>query len=217
MSLTASDSSVTRKPKVNPILERSNMDSLRNEIIEAQKSRSDLMKWKLVLVSGLGAVGLRLTDIPDDTTVKHVSGIVLCLIPFACSYVDALCRHLFCRILVIGRFLALHDNSDPNLLCKYEQFTKSAREMKFTWLKVKKPYLSAFGFENLILPVSSVVLGIFLIIISDYFEGIEKFMIWISGIVGVILPILIDYFFRLQRNQINMLLEIQDSECRKLA
>jgi len=34
------------------------METLRSEIIESQKARNDLMKWKLLLVSGLGAAGL---------------------------------------------------------------------------------------------------------------------------------------------------------------
>jgi len=31
--------------------------TLRNQITETQKIRSDLMKWKLLLVAGIGSVG----------------------------------------------------------------------------------------------------------------------------------------------------------------
>ena len=102
------------------------MVSLRNEIMEAQKTRSDLMKWKVVLVSSLGAVGLGITEIHTVDKIKFVPGLVLCLIPFVCVYVDSLCRHLMCKILVIGRFLATHDPKDTELLCKYEKFTEKA-------------------------------------------------------------------------------------------
>ncbi len=34
------------------------LDTLRNELIETQKVRSDLMKWKLLIVSGVGGAAL---------------------------------------------------------------------------------------------------------------------------------------------------------------
>lgn len=33
------------------------IDKLRDEIIESQKARTDLMKWKLILVAAIGAAG----------------------------------------------------------------------------------------------------------------------------------------------------------------
>ena len=38
------------------------MDSLREEIRESQKARTDLMKWKMVLVASVGAAGLGFTS-----------------------------------------------------------------------------------------------------------------------------------------------------------
>ena len=64
------------------------MEPLRNEIIESQKARTDLMKWKFILVSGLGAAGLGFTGKSDDSTIEHVTILVLCCIPFVCAYVD---------------------------------------------------------------------------------------------------------------------------------
>jgi len=37
------------------------MSALRDEIIEAEKARSDFLKWKLIIVSGLGGAGLGFT------------------------------------------------------------------------------------------------------------------------------------------------------------
>lgn len=34
------------------------IDAFKTEIIEAEKSRTDLLKWKLLIVAALGAVGL---------------------------------------------------------------------------------------------------------------------------------------------------------------
>ena len=75
------------------------MDKLREEIIEAEKIRADLIKWKLILVAGLGAAGLGLNgNSCDDMTL------LLCLIPFVCVYVDLVARHFNLRIHVIAEF-----------------------------------------------------------------------------------------------------------------
>ena len=65
------------------------MDSLRAQITESQKVRSDLMKWKLLIIAGIGTAGLGFDNFkfPD----AHM---VLCLIPLVAVYVDALCAHL---------------------------------------------------------------------------------------------------------------------------
>src|SRR2546421_9370237 len=69
-----------------------------NEIIEAQKIRSDLLKWKIIVVAALGATGLGLS-----TQSLAYTDLVLCCIPFVCAYLDLLCRHLSLRIRVISR------------------------------------------------------------------------------------------------------------------
>ena len=81
---------------------------LRTEIIESQKARTDLLKWKIVLISALGAVGFGIS--------KDASGplpAVLGFIPIACAYVDLLCVHNDLRILVIGGFLREHLKAKP--------------------------------------------------------------------------------------------------------
>ena len=40
------------------------MDSLRSELLEARKARTDFIRWKLILVATIGAVGLGLTGSP---------------------------------------------------------------------------------------------------------------------------------------------------------
>lgn len=98
------------------------MDSLRNEIINAQDSRSDLLKWKLLLVAGLGTAGLGLGSFAKEGNAESIfyPELLLCLIPFVCLYVDFLCRHLNLRMSVIGQFLR-YDPTDET--CRhYEKF-----------------------------------------------------------------------------------------------
>jgi hypothetical protein len=96
------------------------MSTLRQEIIEAEKTRSDFLKWKLVGVAALGAVGLGLSQTPSAVPAY----LVLPLLLLICFYADLLCRHLTLRILVIAAYLRLHDNSEQI----YERFViKEAR------------------------------------------------------------------------------------------
>ena len=70
-----------------------------NEIIESQKIRSDLLKWKILTLAVLGATGLGLSG----QSIPHAD-LVLCCVPFVCAYIDLLCRHLSLRIAVISEF-----------------------------------------------------------------------------------------------------------------
>ena len=76
---------------------------LRTEIMDSEKARIDLLKYKLVIIAGLGSVGLGLSGIGPRPKVPPEY--ILCIIPFACVYFDLLCYHNTMRILVIGRFL----------------------------------------------------------------------------------------------------------------
>ncbi len=71
---------------------------LPDEIIEAQKCRSDMLKWKLVLVAVLGAAGLGLSE------KVNAAPLVLCMIPFVCLYVDLLCCNNNVRQILIGSY-----------------------------------------------------------------------------------------------------------------
>lgn len=100
---------------------------LRGEIVEAEKARCDLLKWKLGLVAGLGAAGLGLGSYHTADCDFHY---ILCLIPLVCVYVDLLAKHMTLRIMVIGCFekcMAVAGNTES----PYEQFAARARAMPF--------------------------------------------------------------------------------------
>jgi hypothetical protein len=89
---------------------------LPDEILESQKTRSSLLKWKLVIVATLGSAGLGLTSGTSNSQIGLLS-----LIPFVCVYVDLLCTNINLRIILIGRYLA-EECSDS-----YELFAKERR------------------------------------------------------------------------------------------
>lgn len=88
------------------------ISGLRSEILESQKARIDLLKFKLIAIAALGSVGLGLGEYSKQTGNIDI---ILCIIPFVCIYIDFLCYHNTMRILVIGQFLAYSDDA-------YEQY-----------------------------------------------------------------------------------------------
>jgi hypothetical protein len=84
------------------------LEPLRSEIVESEKNRVDFLKYKLVAVAALGAVGLGLKGSGGPPFDPQY---ILCIIPFVCIYVDALCCHNTLRILVIAKYLEI--NGDP--------------------------------------------------------------------------------------------------------
>jgi hypothetical protein len=54
------------------------IDKLRDEIIESQKAKTDLLKWKLILVAGIGAAVLGFGS--SSQSQMHKPGLLLALI-----------------------------------------------------------------------------------------------------------------------------------------
>jgi hypothetical protein len=92
-------------------------ESLRSEIVESQKARIDLMKWKIILLAAIAVVGLGL-----DVGKKGLP-VVLAMIPLVGAYVDLLCVHNSLRILVI----AAHLRKDDGQAGDYEKFCENHR------------------------------------------------------------------------------------------
>jgi hypothetical protein len=107
-------------------------DKLRDEIIETQRSQSDLTKWKLILIAGIMAATYKV--IPGIEGLQEP--LPLALIPLVCMFVDIVCFHLGLRILTIARFFRCRplDKTlkDPNLenakrVQEYENYCRSNR------------------------------------------------------------------------------------------
>lgn len=110
------------------------MEKLRDEILQAESVRSDLLKWKLGLVGTIGAAGLGFAGFGFSGSTDHLrhADLVLCAIPPVALYVDLLCLHLTLRILVIGSFLqnSTHAGAEPaRVYREYETFAHKAREL----------------------------------------------------------------------------------------
>ncbi|MDM8524881.1 hypothetical protein QUF80_16045 [Desulfococcaceae bacterium HSG8] len=167
------------------------MDALRDEIISSQKSRFDLMKWKLVLVSTLSATGLGLKGSP---TFPHVELILFC-IPFVCVYIDLLCHHYALNTHVIGQFIRTSEGDEDKNMIEYEMFAKSVR-------KLGNKKISAYDFERWALNWSSLFISFLIIIFSIYNKKLTSIAIAASGIMGILMTIIFQESYNVRRKKI---------------
>lgn len=165
------------------------MDKLREEIIEAEKMRADLIKWKLLLVAGLGATGLGLNGSSHDGITE-----LLCLIPFVCVYVDLLARHLNLRIHVIAEFMR---RQKVDWTADYEECAKLMEKGR------------VFALETGVLWYSTVFLSV-LVIIAGFVmyagQGVANYALFIlSGFFGIAVAVSIDIIYKKKRAKITCL------------
>jgi hypothetical protein len=186
---------------------------LRDEIIESQKARADLFKWKIILVAAIGAAVLGVGDPLAGTGARSGQEEIvskreylLCLVPLVCVYTDILCAHMNLRIRVIGQFLRIHPidagTDDSAAQVAYENFVHKARQMAKPSLHaivhdVRRAIfgatLNAFVFEDIALHVSTMLLSLFVVgwgfaiqwrIFPSNIQG-EPRIFWAAGLLGV--------------------------------
>jgi hypothetical protein len=160
---------------------------LRDEIIESQKARADLFKWKIILVAAIGAAVLGVGDSLGEAgktaaqagqdSIVSKREYLLCLAPLVCVYTDILVLHLNLRIRVIGKFLRLHPLGagvdDSAAQHAYEVFVDKARQMakpsfhavvRHIWSEIFGAKVDAFVFEDIALHVSTMLLSLFVVL-----------------------------------------------------
>jgi hypothetical protein len=148
------------------------MSVLREEIIESEKIRSELLKWKLIIVSVLGATGLGFTEYGKAPNAN----LVLLVIPLACVYVDLLCRHINLRIIAIGTFIRLGFCGEE---AAYENFILETTKMG------PKKNMSIFALEDWALDGSTVLLSVLVIVAGLILPNVAWILFAISGSIGI--------------------------------
>lgn len=171
------------------------MDSLRQEMLEAQKRRADLMKWKLLLVSALAATGLGLTNSPSVPYIE----LVLCCIPLVCAYVDVLCHHQGLIVIVIAEFIRSQAQikADDSDVAKYEKFALIVRQIHY-----KKGTISAYDLERRNLKWASVIFSASIAVYAATQYKATSVAIFISGISGVFLSFWVQRSYEIRRDKI---------------
>jgi uncharacterized membrane protein len=157
-----------------------------------------LLKWKLVLVAALSAVGLGLN------TGGRSHPVVLVAVPLVCIYVDLLCRHLNLRIQLIAEFIRTcperEGNDEDNaafLLRQYERYVPR--------------HANAFVLEDWALELSTKLISLTVVlygIIGQLLEVASNpttsvgVVLAASGIAGLGLSVLIDRTYHRQRDSL---------------
>ena len=176
------------------------MSQLSDEIVESQKARSELLKWKAISVAALGAAGLGLSG----PTVPQAD-LALCFIPLVCAYIDLQCRHLTLRILVIGTYRAKKAKAGVQ---------GAPAEPEEAYLERYEPYARAaarkgvFSLEGAALVTSSALLSLGLILLPALLDVTilpHRNVLVASGATGVVLILAVEIAFRVLRRRIDEL------------
>jgi hypothetical protein len=171
------------------------VEQLREEILQSESVRSDLLKWKLALAGALGAAGL---GFAGSNELRHAD-LVFCAIPPVCVYVDLLSLHLNLKMLVIGTFTRqLPAGGAEDEIRRYEDFVDSkARQMAISrprlpgWarrmvLGKESARSSAFDLEDWALSLSTIVLSLALVVYAFFSEWPYWLPFALSGAAGLV-------------------------------
>lgn len=184
------------------------MSVLRNELIDTQKVRTDLIKWKLILVSVILAAAFGFTASTEKSNRLPDIKIILCCIPFICAYVDLQCSALYLRIRGIAAFLRFTEpcDNESRILHEYEKFMYSVRK-KFQergklFIKSSLQTIAIFWFSRLI-NIFVALYGVIASIISKQStNSFSNYIILIFGILGILVT---EWIFRVSRNRIKII------------
>jgi len=166
------------------------LEHLKSEIDSAQKARDDLMKWKLVVVAVIGAAALGLTDRMSAPNAQ----LALAIIPFACAYIDLLCRNLSLRSKLVSAFLAQEAALQAN--GPSERFEAFYQEFQRTW-GGRSLETFALVWSTVLLSVAIIPVGI---AVSTQTPGDPaawalfqwpNLLFYVSGLAGVVIGVLI--------------------------
>ena len=161
--------------------------ALRQEIIEAEKTQAEYLKWKLISVASIASLFLSF-----KVANSYDLSILLCLIPLICTYVDLISVHLMLRIIVIGTYLrkTKQQLGQPEYIDikDYETFVSDILG------EVRSNPLSPFGLELTAIHGSTLVLSIIILVYGFVLASSNArlaYVYFVSGFIGIIFTILI--------------------------
>lgn len=166
------------------------MISLRNEIIEAQKARTDLIKWKLIMCVALGGTGLGFANSVSIPNAEYI----LCCIPLLCAYADIQCRNISLRIFGISIFLRSMPikESKQSYFAEYGHFLDAVREKA----SENGGFLNNQTLESMVISGTSIFLSIILLIYSLHKFDKSSIVIGASSIFGIFFTIWVHNTFQ---------------------
>lgn len=166
------------------------IEAFRNEIVDAAKSRTDLLKWKLILVSALAAIGLGISNPISNVKPLISTHLALCLIPIVCVYVDLLCKHLQIRILAISEFFQSQEyklDTNTNDFLYFHLYEKFCNDVR-----------TEFNFEDWAQQGATIFLSALIITAAFILSlsGMHLLALVLSGVCGIVFTWLINKSYR---------------------
>jgi uncharacterized membrane protein (DUF485 family) len=170
-------------------------ESLRTEIIESEKAQTDFLRWKLIAVGAIGTLTLA-NGKEVLPTVHAANGLLACLIPLLCAYVDLISMHLMIRIVTIGMYLrGRHD--------KYETYTFELRERSG-----KNPYVfevSALHGSSLAFDITVLVAGFVCIFARKFLSEPISIALIVCGLLGIFCTIVLIVIYTSRYREVDRL------------
>lgn len=169
--------------------------SLREEIRKSEEARTDFIKYKLLTVATLAAVGLGLGKFHPEIDNDLPDYYVLAVIPFVCVYVDAVCYHNNLRIQAIAKFLRCSGDPYETFLDEMGKSTGGVRyyfELE-DWI---------FDFSTRALAVLTASVGLFVLVSST--APLEGSIVFISGFGGLFLSFAIKREYETRFNRLRL-------------
>ena len=173
---------------------------LREEIVESEKTQADFLKWKFILIAAVGSVSLGFTS--GSNYSSEGAQILLCVVPLLCAYVDLISLHIMGRIITVGKYLVCIGN-------EYERFVFAVRGRTGT---------SPYAFEAIALHGSSFVLNAVLLslgfVLPETGTGTTAPFGWypkvleaykITGAAGLGVTILLFVLYEFRRDRVDRL------------
>jgi hypothetical protein len=156
-----------------PILLRA---ELRREIVEAQRSGSDLLKWKLIAAATVASIGVGFWNRPSGSVDTKV---IICLVPLICAYVDTVSLDLAVRTMVIASFLRNHCDDE------YEHHVQFVRQLRHNPFMAAPIAIHASSLVSSLIVASLGVYGN-----SAHWATVETAAFLTAGIIGAAVAIL---------------------------
>jgi hypothetical protein len=170
----------------------------KNALLEAQKERDSLMRWKLILVSIIGAASLGFSKESPLPNAK----LALCLIPLTCVYVDILCRNLSIRTKMISLFLAQEMN-DP-LEKFYQRYTDPRyKHPRGSSLESYALRYSTIFLSLLVIPIGIISYSGNPLSVKTWFNW-ESALFYLSGFSGIIVSSIVEGRYQAQKKSLDV-------------
>jgi hypothetical protein len=175
------------------------MEELRREITQYQASIIDLTKWKLIFIGTIGAVGLGLTG-DGAAKVSEISSLILCVIPFACNYVDAICKNL--QIKTCSLRLIMAQVGDKVVEQSKENVVAAKVALRGERVENALRIFLIFTLEEMVLTLSTATINFGLILYAMIFHSQFSNFIIAASIIGFLFMFYVEILYRVHMKRI---------------